>query len=444
MKQVDNEMRIQRSMDYIEENLRADITVEELAAQAGFSPVHYSRIFQSVTGLTAKQYLLRRRLLHGIYRIRQGSNKVEAALEFGFDTYAGFYKAFCREFGCSPREYLHGNRVKPPYRIRLEKEEPFVTHKKAARILQCWNLAQEPITDIYEEFSGRRKENACYVGENYVLKYTTDIIKLKNHIAASKAVERAGVASAVPIPTTDGREYVKDGKLYYFVSRRLPGKSVAPTDFYAGDAVANARLAGERLGVLHQALRDVSDWAVDADLPERLREWALPEAKAVLGLSDAFCDGFLRNLEELYPMLPRQVIHRDPNPGNMISGDEIWGFLDFDLAERNVRIYDLCYAATAVLSESFGENNELWWAVYRNMIRGYDNVAHLTPEEVQAIPCILLANQFVCVAWFAAYEKFRAQYTKNLQMTRWLMDRVDMLKITEGQNDVAHCGNSGS
>ena len=51
----------------------------------------------------------------------------------------------------------------------------------------------------------------------------------------------------------------------------------------------------------------------------------------------------------LYPKLPRQIIHRDPNPGNIICAEVQWGFIDFELAERNVRIYDPCYAATADL-----------------------------------------------------------------------------------------------
>lgn len=57
-----------------------------------------------------------------------------------------------------------------------------------------------------------------------------------------------------------------------------------------------------------------------------------------------------------------------------------------ELAERNVRIYDLCYAATAVRSESFDQDNEKWLAVYRDILRGYDRVAHLSDEERRAVP----------------------------------------------------------
>ena len=148
---------LQKSLDYIEENLLGDITAAELAEMAGFSLFHYYRLFQQATGLPVMQYILRRRLLHGIYAMKEGSSKTDGALLYGFDTYAGFYKAFCREFGSTPSEFLKSCRAKRPYRIDLTKEEHMtVTHKKAARILKAWNLDRKPIGDIYYEGTGNK------------------------------------------------------------------------------------------------------------------------------------------------------------------------------------------------------------------------------------------------------------------------------------------------
>lgn len=426
---MDNRTIIQRSIDYIEDNLQANITAEELAKQAGFSLFHFYRIFQSVTGMSVMQYILHRRLLHGIYSISCGSTKVDAALQYGFDTYAGFYKAFCREFGCPPSEYLCSCGAKRPYRIELVKEEHlFVTHKKVAQMLKFWELEKETITDIYYDGTGRKNENACYVGDSYVLKYTADLDKLKNHIAASKAVENFGLLSTVPVLTSNGEEFVQDGNIYYYVTKRLPGKQMLSVDFYDGDYVCNARFVGEMIGQLHLVLLKGQDCVREVNLLEKVRDWALPESKKVLGLSESFCSRFLDDFGSLYDKLPQQMIHRDPNPGNIICSDEQWGFIDFDLAERNVRIYDPCYAATAVLSESFGQNNEKWLEVYRNIIYGYDSVVQLTAEEYKAIPYVMLANQFVCVAWFATYEKYHELFGRNVEMTHWLIDRMEELK----------------
>lgn len=422
---MDNRALIQRSLDYIEENLQTEITAEELAQMAHLSLYHYYRLFRQAAGLPVMQYILRRRLLHGVYAMKQGSTKIDAALRFGFDTYPGFYKAFCREFGSTPSEFLRSSRAKRPYRIDLQKEEHMtVTHKKAAQILQNWGLSEEPITDIYYEGTGNKNENACYVGEAFVLKYTANLGKLKKHIEVSKALESIGLLAAVPVLTVHGQEYIQDGELYFYLTRRLPGEQLVSHRFDDGDA----RFVGEIIGQLHLALRKIEDCISEADLLATLRDWALPKAKAAMDLPERFCSEYLNTFSTLYPDLPRQIIHRDPNPGNIICAEDRWGFIDFELSERNVRIYDPCYAATAVLSETFGANNDSWLGIYRDILWGYDSVAKLTEAERKAIPYIILANQFVCVAWFAEQDKYAEIYETNKRMTAWLIEKFGELK----------------
>ena len=422
---MDNRAIIQKSLDYIEENLQTEITAAELAEMAGFSLFHYYRLFQQGTGMPAMQYILRRRLLHGVYAMKQGSSKVDAALLYGFDTYAGFYKAFCREFGNTPSEFLKSCRAKRPYRIDITKEEHMtITHKKAAQILKYWNLDSETITDIYYEGTGNKNDNACYVGEEFVLKYTANLGKLKKHIEVSKALESIGLLSAVPVPTTDGAEYIQDGDIYFYLTRRLPGEQMVSHRFEDGDG----RFVGEIVGQLHLALAKIDDCVSEADLLTTVKDWALPKARTALNLSDAFCKEYVNTFANLYPNLPRQIIHRDPNPGNILCAEDRWGFIDFELAERNARIYDPCYAATAVLSETFGQNNDRWLEIYRNIICGYDSVAHLTEAERRAIPYIILANQFVCVAWFSEQDKYAEIFEVNKKMTTWLIEKFEELK----------------
>ena len=421
---MDNRAMIQRSLDYIEDNLQTEITAAELAEMAHISLFHYYRLFQQATGLPVMQYILRRRLLYGIYAMKQGSTKIDAALRFGFDTYAGFYKAFCREFGATPSEFLKSCRVKRPYRINLQKEEHMtVTHKKAALILKHWNLDSEIITDIYYEGTGNKNDSACYVGEEFVLKYTANLGKLKNHMDVSKAIESIGLLAAVLVETADGQEYVQDGELYFYLTKRLPGKQMVSHSFGEGDG----RFVGEIIGQLHLALSKVDACISDADLLSTVRDWALPKAKEAISLPDGFCKEYLNTFAALYPKLPRQIIHRDPNPGNIICADDQWGFIDFDLSERNVRIYDPCYAATAVLSECFGKDDEKWLEMYRNIICGYDSVAHLTDDERKAVPYVILANQLVCVAWFAGQDKYAELFKTNKRMTEWLLSKFEEL-----------------
>ena len=299
-----------------------------------------------------------------------------------------------------------------------------ITHKKAAEILQGWNLSNETITDIYDEGTGNKNDNAYYVGEQYILKYTADLGKLKKNIEVSKALENVGLLSAVPVPDANGAEYIQDGEVYFYLTKRLPGKQMVSHRFGNGDD----RFAGEIIGQLHLALAQIEDCVSEADLLATVRDWALPKAKEAMQPSDAFCAEYLDTFAALYPRLPRQIIHRDPNPGNIICADGQWGFIDFELAERNARIYDPCYAATAVLSETFGQDNDKWMEIYRDIICGYDSVVHLTDEECRAIPYIILANQFVCVAWFSEQDKYLELFETNKRMTMWLIEKFDELR----------------
>ena len=422
---MDHRDRLQECLDYIEDNLRSEICAAELAEMAGFSLFHYYRLFQQVTGLPVMQYILRRRLLHGVYAMKQGSTKVDAALAFGFDTYAGFYKAFCREFGSTPSDFLQSCRAKRPYRIDITKEENMtITHKKAAQMLQNWNMGDAAVTDIYYEGTGNKNDSAVYVGEKYILKYTANLDKLKKHIEVSKALESIGLLSAVPVPTVGGAEYIQEGDVYFYLTRRIPGEQMVSHRFEDGDG----RFVGEIIGHLHLALRKIDDCVSEADLLATVRDWALPKARLALNLSDVFCKGYMDAFQTLYPNLPRQIIHRDPNPGNIICSRDQWGFIDFELSERNARIYDPCYAATAVLSETFGQNNDKWLETYQDIIYGYDSVVHLEAAEREAIPYMILANQFVCVAWFAEHDKYTELFEVNKRMTLWLIRQFEKLK----------------
>ena len=162
----------------------------------------------------------------------------------------------------------------------------------------------------------------------------------------------------------------------------------------------------------------------DDDLLSTLKNWAVPAAKEVLGLRDGWCADYLDELERLWNDLPRQIIHRDLCPGNLIRDGENWGFLDFELSQRNVRTYDVVYAAGAVLSETFPREPERWLGCWKGLLEGYGPAE----SERRAAPLVLLGSQFVCVAWFAEQEKYRDIFETNKKMTHWLLERFDALK----------------
>ena len=359
---------------------------------------------------------------------------IDVALTYGFETYGGFYKAFVREFGCTPTRYLTKYKAKKPYRINIFKEEHvMVSHKKATEILKKWGMEQESVSDIYYEGTGNRSESAYYVGSEYVLKFSANLGKLKSHIMISKALENVGLYAATPVVTASGEEYVVDGELYFCLTKRLVGQQMKPIAMYEEPSADKARFIGEIIGQLSLALANVEALVEEVNIYESVTGWAIPQLKDKLTGAEKVFAEYEEIFGKIYSDLPKQVIHRDPNPGNIILSEDKWGFIDFELSEKNVRIFDPCYAATAILSESFEEGNEAkfkkWIQIYKNIVYGYDDVVKLTEEEKQALPYVVMSNQLLALAWFAGQEKNAELYETNRKMTEWLIKEFDELRI---------------
>lgn len=136
---------IQNSLDYIEEHLQSDLTVEELASIAGFSPYHYYRVFSAYVGLPVMEYIRRRRLAYAASELGGGRRIIDIALDYGFDTHNGFAKAFRKVYGCSPEKYRVHVVERTPARIDLHRlvdyhltggivVEPKIITKPAAKV----------------------------------------------------------------------------------------------------------------------------------------------------------------------------------------------------------------------------------------------------------------------------------------------------------------------
>ena len=429
---------VQKALDHIETNVKEDITAEELAGIAGYSVFHFYRLFQSAVGVPVMQYILRRKLLHAICEIGSGRKKNDVIFEYGFETYSGFYRSFIRETGYTPAEYLHSFKAKKPYKINILQEEHIMVSKKViAEVLGNWNLQDEKVTDIVFPETGETSDNAKYVGDDLIIKYTPNLGNTRKAIDIAKALESVGLSAPTVVPTKEGREYVENGVLYFMLTKRISGERIMASKLYLDDYEAKARFIGEIVGQLDLALAKIDIIADEAELAKTVREWAVPCLKDKLEIDNAFMEDLAAKFSSLYEELPRQLIHRDPNPSNIILAKDKWGFIDFELSERNARIFDPCYAATAILSETFEEGNEVllskWIAVMKEIMYGYDSVVKMTEKEKEAIPYMILANQFVSTAFFAGKDKYEKIYETNKKMTEWIAGNLDKMSMLIGE-----------
>lgn len=106
MIQLDYREHIQKSIDYIEEHLKDDVTLSDMAGAALYSSYHFIRIFRIVTGLTPYDYLKKRRISEIVKHIFiKGKSISSVAFEYGFNSEENFIRAFKEEHGVIPSEY---------------------------------------------------------------------------------------------------------------------------------------------------------------------------------------------------------------------------------------------------------------------------------------------------------------------------------------------------
>ena len=99
--------RINKTFDYIEANLEKPMTLEELASAASFSKFHFSRIFQSMTGETPFQFILRLRLERAAAILCSDRRDTISgiATRCGFADISVFSRNFRKYFGISASQY---------------------------------------------------------------------------------------------------------------------------------------------------------------------------------------------------------------------------------------------------------------------------------------------------------------------------------------------------
>ncbi len=106
--------RINRVIDFIENNLDEDLSLKRLSAVANFSEYHFHRIFKSMTGETLNGFVNRIRLEKSASFLTGNPAKTitEIAYDCGFSGSAAFSRSFRELFGVTPSQWRKaGSRI---------------------------------------------------------------------------------------------------------------------------------------------------------------------------------------------------------------------------------------------------------------------------------------------------------------------------------------------
>ena len=105
-RQLSGEDAFNRALDHLNKTYMDDVTLDSLAAYAGFSRYTLSRMFRQHTGLTFTQYLSKRRVDMAMELLSGTRTPVtQVALQCGFNSIATFNRVFREVKGCTPTQY---------------------------------------------------------------------------------------------------------------------------------------------------------------------------------------------------------------------------------------------------------------------------------------------------------------------------------------------------
>lgn len=102
--------RINRVVDHIDAHLAEPLDLAALAAVAHFSPWHFHRLFQAMTGETLAERVRRRRLEVAAARLLASppQSALSVGLSVGFASAEVFTRAFKAHFGVTPSAWRRG------------------------------------------------------------------------------------------------------------------------------------------------------------------------------------------------------------------------------------------------------------------------------------------------------------------------------------------------
>lgn len=108
---------IVRAIEFIEDHLKEDVTVQDITSVLAVSSWHFQRIFHQNIGETIGSYLRRRRLSCAFEELTTTNHKIiDIALDYQFGSPEAFSRAFKKEFEMSPLESRKSSPKKVPFK----------------------------------------------------------------------------------------------------------------------------------------------------------------------------------------------------------------------------------------------------------------------------------------------------------------------------------------
>ncbi len=320
----------------------------------------------------------------------------------------------------------------------------FLSEKSIHRIILIQKRRMEPkkmmIKEILNEWHfTKEKENVevlkqishatWSVNESFIVKEYEDLNQMQRNIKMHTILLERGIPVPRIVPLVDGSMYYQKEDKFYIATTKLEGKNIVGIGQMGSKWFYDF---GQILAKLHVAFceveKEMSIW--NNNMLEEMEGWVTQNIDKYnpeyLIQSDVYETIF--QLRKVYQILPRQLIHRDVHLGNFLFDQKQFsGYIDFDLSQSNIRIFDICYFLLGLLCPNDHNHvgNKEWFGIVKQVVEGYDNVVSLSRVERQAISCVMKNIELLFVAYFLGIG--------DEKLAKDAADVFDFVRVNEGK-----------
>ena len=258
--------KINRVVDYIQDHLESNLSIQELSKVACLSSFHFNRIFKNLVGEPLYQFIKRLRLEKAAGLLCSSELPItEIALTCGFETSASFSKSFKKHFQTTPTGWRNRTKDNTPStdlgRISIINHSPVWSypHENSVREVRIENIP--PCKVAYVRNIGPYQEDAVLFRE------------LSNRLM-EWAIPRGVVNEKTPMLNLyhDDPEVTESSNQRVMVAIPLieaaePSGSIGVTEFSGGTyAVCRFQLGDNEF-------KDAWQWICEIWLPSSGYEW---------------------------------------------------------------------------------------------------------------------------------------------------------------------------
>lgn len=258
----------------------------------------------------------------------------------------------------------------------------------------------------------------------YVLKKKMSLKQFESELKLLKHFKINKFATQIPLINKSDDFIISYNSDYYCIYHYLDGETFRAVESLRNPIVA--KLLGETIAKLNIIMESVKfpEEFPKKDLYQMVYGFAVNEIRKVDSSERLF--NIYQQLEDeiktVVSSLSKQLVHRDAHIHNIVFNDGILsGVIDFEIAEINVNIFDICYCSTSVLSEVFSNETfkEDWLIFVGDLVDSYHLWKPLTINEKKSIWYIMLCIQSIFMSYFS---NNKAIYEINKAMFLWIYE----------------------